>query len=58
MSSGEARDFDKYMKTVLWTKKNNKGAKVTKKSNISLKDTKNYRQRRHHPSRSLTLPQH
>jgi hypothetical protein len=34
-----SKGFDKYMKTVLWTKKNNKGAKVTKKSNIT-KDTK------------------
>ena len=27
--------FDKYIKTCLWTKKNNKGAKVTKKLNVT-----------------------
>ena len=29
-----SKGFDRYMKTVLWTKKNNKGAKITKKSPI------------------------
>ena len=29
-----AKGFDRYIKTCLWTKKNNKGAKITKKSSI------------------------
>ena len=29
-----SKGFDRYIKTVLWTKKNNKGAKITKKSSI------------------------
>ena len=29
-----SRGFDRYIKTVLWTKKNNKGAKITKKAPI------------------------
>jgi len=28
------KGFDQYIKTCLWTKKNNKGAKITKKSNL------------------------
>ena len=30
----ESKGFDKYIKTCMWTKKNNKGAKITKKSPI------------------------
>lgn len=30
----ETRGFDKYIKTCMWSKKNNKGAKITKKSNL------------------------
>ena len=29
-----SKGFDRYIKTCLWTKKNNKGAKITKKSSI------------------------
>jgi len=29
-----SRGFDRYIKTVMWTKKNNKGAKITKKAPI------------------------
>ena len=30
----ESKGFDKYIKTCMWTKKNNKGAKITKKAPI------------------------